>query len=180
MPSAGSSSLSMQWCQELLSSPDYVNITTTNRRPPPPGDQAITNRLFSETLNSENTISAWQSLRSKSTTPPYVSPAYILLLSLGPGLDSHKGKLHGGMLGAIIDQATSMCASYIVGSIAVTAELSIRYKKSVPLPSIVLCRAKATKREGRKLWIQCTVEDGGGIVFGEADGLFLIAKGEKL
>ena len=174
------SDFSAQWCQDLLNSPDTVNITTTTRRPPPPADKVVTNTCFSETFKSETTIRAWQSLQAKRTHPPNVSPEFLLLLSLGSGLGGYIDILHGGMFGFIVDQATSICAILTAGPTAATTEITLRYKRSVPLPSVILCRSVATKRDGRKLWVRGTIEDETETVYCEADVLFLSGKQEKL
>ena len=180
MSSEKSSDFTAQWCQNLLNSPELINTSTPTRRPHPPADALVTNTLFSQTFKSDTTIRAWQTLQAKRAHPSLASPAFFLLLSLGGGLDSYKGVLHGGMFGVIMDQAASICAITIAGPSAVTAEMVLRYKRSVPLPGVVLCRTVATKRDGRKLWVQGIIEDGVGTVFCEADALFLTKKLEKL
>ena len=171
---------SAQWCQDLLSSPNLINTTTTTRRPDHPVDKVVTNSLFSKTLKTETTIRAWQTLQAKHIDGPHASPASFLLLSLGRGLDSYKNILHGGMFGAIMDQATSICAISTLGPTAATVEMILRYKKSVSLPGVVLCITTATKREGRKLWLKSTMENGLGTVFCEAEVLFVVGKEVKL
>ena len=180
MSSERLSDFSAQWCQDLLNSPEIVNISTKTRRPQSPADKVVTNTLFVETFKSDTTVRAWQSLRAKQTDPPNVSPAFFLLLSLGCGLNGYKNILHGGMFGLIMDQASSICAVLTAGPTAMTTEMTVQYKKSVPLPSVVLCRTVATKREGRKLWIRGTIEDGAGTVYCKADLLFLTKMQEKL
>ncbi|KAK0510696.1 hypothetical protein JMJ35_007128 [Cladonia borealis] len=164
----------------MLNSPKLINTSTTNRRPQPPADRVVTNTLISKTLRSDTTTRAWQALQAKQVDPPNASPSFFLLLSLGPGLDGYNGNLHGGMLGIIIDQATSMCAIGAAGPTAATAEMTLRYKKRSPLPSMVLCRSVVTKWEGRKLWLRGTIEDGAGTVFCEADSVFVTRNEEKL
>ena len=180
MSSETLSDFSAQWCQDLLSSPNIINTSTANRRPPPPGDRVVTNTLVSETFKTDSTIRAWQSLQTKTTETPHLSPAFYLLLSLGAGLDGHKGILHGGVLSLIMDQASSICAVMTAGPTAVTAEMTLRYRKSVPLPSVVLCRTVVIRREGRKLWTRGTIEDGAGMVYCDAESTFFMKKSEKL
>ena len=174
------SDFSAQWCQDMLKSSDLINISTATRRPLPPADRVVTNSLLSETFKSDTTIRAWQSLRTKRVDPPNASPSVILLLSLGPGLDGYKGFMHGGMFGVIMDQVTSMCAILTAGSKATTAEMTLHYKKRLPLPSVVLSRSVVTKWEGRKLWLRGTIEDGAGTVFCGADSVFVTRNKEKL
>ena len=174
------SDFSAQWCKELLESSEYINISTMNRRPLPPADAVVTNTLFSKTFKNDTGVRGWQSLQAKRINAPNLSPELLLLLSLGNGLEGYKGILHGGISAAILDQATSMCAFLTIGPSVATAEMTLRYKKSVPLPSVVLCRTAATGREDRKLWLQAVVEDGMGNVYCEADVLFLTKRTENL
>ena len=109
------SDFSAQWCQDLFNSIDLVNTTSITRRPQHPADKKITNTLFSNTFNTDTTIRGWQIFQAKHIEPSNASPVYFLLLSFGDGLDGHKGILHGGMFGAITDQATSMCATFTIG-----------------------------------------------------------------
>ena len=180
MSSENLSDFSAQWCQDLLTSPDAINTSTKTRLPSPPADRVVTNTLFSETFKTNTTIRAWQTLRAKHIQLPDISPVFYLLLSLGTGLDSYRGILHGGMFGVIMDQACSICAINTAGPTAVTAEMTLRYRRSVPLPGVVLCRTVVTKTEGRKLCIRGTIEDGAGLVCCEADSLFVLGRQEKI
>ena len=158
MPSENLSDFSAPWCQTLLNSPDLINISTPTRRPEPPADRFVTNTLLSKTFKTDDTIRAWQCLQAKHTDPSNASPTIFLLLSLGSDLNGYRGILHGGMFGVLMDQIGAICA----GPTMVTAEMTLRYKKSVPLPSVVLCRSVIIKREGRKLWTQGRMENGTG------------------
>ena len=171
---------SASWCQDLLKSTELINTSTTTRRPEPPADRVVTNTLFSETLKSDTSIRAWQSLQAKKTDTPNASPTFFLLLSLGNGLNSYKGILHGGMLGCIMDQAASMCAIGTAGPTMVTAEMTVRYKKTVTLPAVVLCRTVAVKKESGKLWVHGVIETEPGAENFEAKSLFSTEKHGRL
>ena len=170
------SDFSAPWCQELLNSPNLIDITTPTRRPEAAAGDMITNSLFAVTLRTETTVRAWKSLRTRQIEGSNLSPTFLLLLSLGSGLGGYKNKLHGGILGAIMDQSHLMCAINAASSPNVTAQLNVRYKNSVPLPSVILCRSVMTKQNGRKIWIQGTVEDGFGTVFCDSEALVVITK----
>lgn len=174
------SDFSARWCQELLKSPNVIHVNTGSRRPSPPADKIFTNTLFCDTLNSETTVRAWQILQAKRLEPPNVSPETILLLSLGTGLDGYKEILQGGMFGPIFDQAASICAVLLGVPTFTTVEMTMRWKKRVPLPSVILCRTVVTRREGRKFWIRGTVEDESRTPCCEADIVFLRREQEKL
>lgn len=63
----------------------------------------------------------------------------------------YEDTLHGAMLSAFIDQIASMCAVSTFGPTAATAEMTVWYRKMVPLPSVVLYCTVVTKRQDRKL-----------------------------
>lgn len=55
----------------------------------------------------------------------------------------------------------------------VTAELTVKYEKPMPIPGVVLCRSWVEKTEGRKVWIKGVLEDGRGVVFARGQSLFI-------
>ena len=61
----------------------------------------------------------------------------------------------------------------------VTGELTVKYERPLPIPSVVLCRAWVEKSDGRKVWIAGLLEDGNGLVFATGQSLFIKFK-EKL
>lgn len=174
------SDFSAPWCQNLLNSPDLINTTTPTRlEDEPPGDRLVTNLLYSKTFKTDTTIRAWQSFQAKHTEPSNAGPAYFLLLSLGSDLNGVRGILHGGMSSALMDQSASTCAVSTAGPAVVTAQMTLSYKNSVPVPSVVLCRSVLSKREGRRLYIQGRIEDGMGKVYCEAENIFVVVKKEE-
>ena len=53
----------------------------------------------------------------------------------------------------------------------------MQYKKMLPTPSVVLCRAWVeTEPEGRKVWVKASVEDGLGGVYATGRTLFIKMK----
>ena len=60
-----------------------------------------------------------------------------------------------------------------VESPSVTANLSVNFRKFVPLGSIMKLEAQVEKREGRKIFVVGRITDGKGVVHVDASGLFL-------
>ncbi len=56
-----------------------------------------------------------------------------------------------------------------------SVDLNTNYKKPLPTPGLILCRAKIERQDGRKLYIRATAEDGRGTVFTMAEGMFVEA-----
>lgn len=50
------------------------------------------------------------------------------------------------------------------------------YKRPIPAPSTILCTAKVTRHDGRKIFMRATIEDGEGVVYTTADGMFIEVK----
>lgn len=169
------SDFEIPWCQELLTSPQIIDLSTPSRKPPPPNDKIVPNLLFSETWKSDTTIRAFKILRTRNVLEPNISPEYILLLSLGTGLGSFAEAIHGGAAAAILDQGISV-ASTRTGGPAWTKELSVQFKKSIRLPGVVACRSVVTSRQGRSLWVSSKIVDGEGTVYCEAKALCVVAE----
>jgi len=136
--------------------------------------------LFTQTFKSPTTIRAWQSPQTKRVEAPRLSPEFLLLLSLGSAHGSFKDILHAGVVGAIIHQAASICTFKHFSPAVRTIQMTVRCHKSVPLPSVVLCRSVAIKWEGKQLWVRVTMEDGTRNVFCEGDVLFHVNRLETL
>jgi uncharacterized protein (TIGR00369 family) len=64
---------------------------------------------------------------------------------------SYPGRMHGGMLTAILDEAIGRAISMYYESMVwgVTLEFNIKFKKPVPLDSEIRVRCRITENEGR-------------------------------
>ncbi|KAE8442340.1 hypothetical protein EG329_003473 [Mollisiaceae sp. DMI_Dod_QoI] len=153
------------------------------------------------TLATEDTIAAWQSFyrlpstpssatqsSSSSSSPTSTSSSsdknveILSILKLGSGVNGHRDICHGGFVSLLLDEVLgSIAESQRVGDQStMTAYLKVDYKAPVRTPGTVLCRAWLEKREGRKMWIKGTVEDGRGQALALGDALFVIVEGERV
>ncbi|CAF0762970.1 unnamed protein product [Rotaria sordida] len=94
---------------------------------------------------------------------------------LGEGICGHKGIVHGGLTATMLDEVSGAAAFSCVGP-CFTANLNIDYLKPLMTPAWVLVRAHVERHEGRKVFIHGTVENGEGIVYAKAVGLFIKPK----
>ncbi|KAF8053825.1 thioesterase superfamily protein [Tricharina praecox] len=154
--------VSIPWAYALLTSPTTSVFTGRDIQQSKPGP-GREDSLTAVTLQTSETIRALASVRVGS------SDVTCLLVSLGTGMNGHGGILHGGIVSTLLDMATGSA----VVALAFTAYLNVTFRKPVPTPSVVLCRGWLVRREGRKLFIRGTVEDGEGGVYAEADSLFV-------
>ena len=69
------------------------------------------------------------------------------------------GTLHGGAIATIIDGAAGILFASS-GRKGMTANISINYRKPIPLPSVVLCKAYIERVENRKVYISVSITNG--------------------
>ncbi len=83
----------------------------------------------------------------------------------GPGL------VHGGIVGAALDEACGLLATWHRFP-AVTARFAIRFRKPVPINRELVVSARVAEERGRRLEIAGELRDGGELL-AEAEGTFL-------
>ncbi len=167
------------WFATLVNDQSLHPIRTPGRQPEP----GTLCPLFSQTLNTEHTVTACQSF--------YKAPAALTVsfqqtplqkylgelqsfYSIGSGLDGYEGICHGGFLSATLDHTMAVLArAYPGGKDAYTKCLRIEFQKPLRTPGAVLCRAWMTRVEGRKMWVVGRIEDEKGESYLTAEGLFL-------
>lgn len=77
----------------------------------------------------------------------------------------------------MLDEVTGQCTAMIFGRGIITAQQNITFKKMIPTPGVVLCRSWLEKEpDGRKIWINGSIEDGSGGVYAVSESLFLRSK----
>ena len=171
--------ISTEWCAQLLANSDYTVIDIPKRAAASNNEET----LMTQTLSTDRTIRASLSLY-KSPADDDLSSAcdtdvgeVYTLNSLGSGLNGNIDICHGGFVAILLDDVMALLGRHdvILGK-PVTVTLNIKFRRPVPTPSIVLCRARFTKFEGRKAWITGTVEDGMGTIYAVGEGLFIAPK----
>ncbi|RQM06107.1 hypothetical protein DH86_00003348 [Scytalidium sp. 3C] len=98
---------------------------------------------------------------------------------LGSDLCGHPGIVHGGLLATMLDEGLARCCfEALPNKVGMTVNLNINYRNPTPANSFVVLRAKTTKVEGRKAWVEGRIETvvGDGetpVVLAEASALFI-------
>jgi acyl-coenzyme A thioesterase PaaI-like protein len=186
MPTETISDFSPPWAQALINDHAWELVPTNGREEMPP--PSTENALMALALDRPDGVRAVLSFNRYPSPPSSSSPSSSsptsfkgfetrMLFSLGTGVNGHSGFCHGGFIGTLIDEACGQCAFPIFGSAVVTAEMTVQYKKMLPTPSIVLCRAWIEEEpEGRKVWVKASVEDGQGGVYATGKTLFIKTK----
>ncbi|RDW71973.1 hypothetical protein BP5796_08007 [Coleophoma crateriformis] len=108
----------------------------------------------------------------KVVVPPFTwsekgGKSLVQISYLGSDLCGHPGIVHGGMLATMMDEGLARCCfAALPNKIGMTANLNINYRAPAPAGTFVVLRAKTTKVEGRKAWVEGRIET-------------LVAEGEK-
>jgi acyl-coenzyme A thioesterase PaaI-like protein len=87
------------------------------------------------------------------------------------GVEGPKAHSHGGFLATILDE-TMGSACWYNGLPVLAANLSVRYRKSVPLDGEYLCVAKIDRLETRRAMVSAEIRRGE-IVYCQATGVFV-------
>lgn len=189
---------SIPWCAAILDDSQRVIIPTSSRFPKENTEDAF----FGETLKTDRTISACVSLYKAPSNPDAQIQEVTTLLSLGPGVNGYPHVAHGGMIATILDEVMGILLSAkkdqeehltrsgrttVAGSspsgermATVTAELVVKYLKTLATPQTVCVKAWVAKSEGRKLWLEAVIEDQKSTVLATGKALFVTIRKEKL
>jgi hypothetical protein len=105
-------------------------------------------------------------------------PDAIGTIELAAGWEGAPGRGHGGIVAACVDEAIGGLLP-IIGTMAFTGELTLRYRAPCPLAAPLEFRASLRQRVGRKLHITCTGTSPHGI-FVEATAVFITVELDQL
>lgn len=96
--------------------------------------------------------------------PPYMwteagGKSLVSISYLGEDLCGHPTIVHGGFLATILDEGLARCCfGALPNKIGMTATLTVNYRAPTPADTFVVLRAKTTKVEGRKAWVEGRIE----------------------
>ncbi len=97
----------------------------------------------------------------------------------GPGAQGPPGHAHGGSMAAILDEAMGG-AAWIEGHPVVAAELTMQFRKMLPLGTRCVVEAKVSGVDGRKVRVVGRLtQSEGDTVYAEAGALFIALDPEK-
>jgi acyl-coenzyme A thioesterase PaaI-like protein len=83
-----------------------------------------------------------------------------------------RGIAHGGIVMALLDEAMAHAAGF-AGHRGVTASVSIRFRKPVPLERPIEIRGRVTWQRRNVLGVEGKITDGSGTLLAEAEGSFV-------
>jgi len=124
------------------------------------------------TLSGPGKVTVWPLLFNEKSGKSIVS-----ILHLGNYVCGHPGIVHGGLLATLLDEGLARCCfPALPNKIAVTANLNIDFRAPTKADSVVVLRATTTKVEGRKAWVEGTIEGEDGTVLVQAKALYIEPK----
>ncbi len=107
-----------------------------------------------------------------------------IMVGITTPLDIHQSypnRMHGGMISSLLDETLGRAAQIGHPDLwAVTGELSVRFKKPVPLNEPVKCVAKITRDFSRGYIAEGFVENENGDILATAKGTYVKAPIEKI
>ncbi len=93
-------------------------------------------------------------------------------------LQGFPGFVHGGGVATMLDEAMGW-AAYGQGIWAMTARLTMRFRRSVPLNTPLVVSGWVTRDRGRFLELRAELRSRDRVVLAEADGVFVRLDGER-
>lgn len=100
-------------------------------------------------------------------------------LLFGQGTQGPPGHAHGGAITSVLDESMG-AAAWMAGYIVVAAELTIRFRKMVPLGDPCLIETSIVSVRGRRVRMVSELRNRKGEVLAEGKGLFIAVKPTKL
>lgn len=105
------------------------------------------------------------------------SGCLLAFYHLGHKIAGHVGIVHGGLSATILDECMGRaCFPLLPGRIGVTAKLDLQFRSPIKVDSMILVRANTTKTEGRKAWVEATIETMEGELLVQATAMFIEPK----
>ncbi|KAL1883856.1 hypothetical protein VTK73DRAFT_7644 [Phialemonium thermophilum] len=85
--------------------------------------------------------------------------SFVQISHVGTDLCGHVGVVHGGFLATMLDEGLARCCFPVLPhNIGMTAKLEINYKAPAKADQYLVLRAKTTRVEGRKAWVEGHIE----------------------
>jgi acyl-coenzyme A thioesterase PaaI-like protein len=177
---------SIQWTAKLMDDPDFAYIPMISRIP----KASTEDSFFAETVKTDTTIPHLLSLYRKPASGERINEVRVLM-HLGDKLNGWAHVVHGGMQSFIMDEAMVLLLgsskrvpeARALGTNTVTAEMKVRFVKTMRSPAVVCVTARLKDVKGRKCFAEASVTDEHGNVLASAEALFLMVNpthGQKL
>jgi len=80
-------------------------------------------------------------------------------VELGPACEGPPGHAHGGIIAALFDDATAFLTR-LLDETCVASELSVHYRRPVPIGKPLQIEARVARRDGRRIYTEATMHHG--------------------
>ena len=117
-----------------------------------------------EAIRAHNLTGGTLSGPGMIVVPPYIwneedGKSMVSIFYLGTDVTGHPGIVHGGLLATMLDEGLARCCfPALPNKVGVTANLQINYKKPTMAGQFLVLKAKTTKVDGRKAWVEGWIE----------------------
>lgn len=102
----------------------------------------------------------------------------VSISHLGQDLCGHPGIIHGGFLSTMLDEGLAKCCfGALPNKIGMTARLEVDFRAPCRAGGYVVLKARTTRVEGRKAWVEGVIETEEGVVVAEGKALFIEPRG---
>lgn len=100
------------------------------------------------------------------------SEGVVARVELASVYQGWRGIAHGGIVMALLDEAMAHAAGF-AGHRGVTASVSVRFRKPVPLEAPIEVRGRVTWQRRRVIGVEATIFDANGDMLARAEGSFV-------
>jgi uncharacterized protein (TIGR00369 family) len=88
------------------------------------------------------------------------------------------GFVHGGIIATLLDEVMAKVSRFS-DELAVTAELTVEYRRPVPVDEDIVVEGWEAKREGRNRFREGEIRDASGVVLARGRGRFTVIDAER-
>jgi acyl-coenzyme A thioesterase PaaI-like protein len=161
--------------KDLADNPKYIAMQVPDRGLE--SSHVIFGQLLKENLIESYTVYKLLSEVTSQTTSRGNGVVLVAAVKLGTDLDGHPNVVHGGILALLIDDILGFGYEALQVPHAVTANLNVNYRASVPGGAHILVTATLTERKERKLVWSVRVESlDKDVLYCEATSVYVIPK----
>jgi len=107
-----------------------------------------------------------------------IDNSFIARIWFGPSTEGPPGYVHGGSMAAVLDEAMGVSV-WLLGYTAVTAKITVFYRKMLHLDSVTTIEASVLSINGRKVITKGIIFDETGTIYTKSEGLFITIPSEK-
>ena len=98
---------------------------------------------------------------------------------VSPEFEGYPGRVHGGVVSALLDETIGWACSAATHRLFLTAELTVRFKRPVPGGEPIVVTGRMTELTGRVALAQGRIEDSRGRLLAMARGRFVLLEEEE-